>query len=57
MGRIEDAFAKRAAEGRKALVTYQRAEGELWEMRCAENFFEYYSNAYAPIPRADKPDF
>jgi len=41
----------------KALVTYQRAEGELWEMRCAENSFEYYSNAYAPIPRADRPDF
>jgi hypothetical protein len=40
-----------------ALVTYQRALGELWEMRCAENFHEYYSGEDAPIPRADKPDF
>jgi hypothetical protein len=41
----------------KALVTYQRAEGELWEMRCAENFRAYYDNADAPIPQADRPDF
>jgi hypothetical protein len=41
----------------KALVTYQRAEGELWEMRCAENFHEYYAVGDAPIPQADRPDF
>jgi hypothetical protein len=41
----------------KALVTYQRAVGELWEMRCAENFREYYANADAEIPQAAKPDF
>jgi hypothetical protein len=40
-----------------ALVTYQRAEGELWEMRCAENPFEYYAGADAAIPTADRPDF
>jgi hypothetical protein len=40
-----------------ALVTYQHALGELWEMRCAENFHEYYANADAPIPQAAKPDF
>jgi len=40
-----------------AFVTYQRAEGELWEMVCAENFHEYYSGMDAAIPRADKPDF
>jgi hypothetical protein len=40
-----------------AFVTYQRAEGELWEMVCAENSHEYYSGMDAPIPRADKPDF
>jgi hypothetical protein len=41
----------------QALVTYQRALGELWEMRCAENFHEYYANADAPIPQATRPDF
>ena len=41
----------------KALVTYQRALGELWEMSCAENHYEYYSGHDAAIPRADKPDF
>ena len=40
-----------------ALVTYQRAEGELWEMVCAENPFEYYAGADAAIPTADRPDF
>jgi hypothetical protein len=41
----------------KALVTYQRAEGELWEMRCAENFREYYAGIDTPIPQSNKPDF
>jgi hypothetical protein len=40
-----------------ALVTYQRAEGALWEMVCAENPFEYYAGADAAIPTADRPDF
>jgi hypothetical protein len=40
-----------------ALVTYQRAEGQLWEMVCAENPFEYYAGADAAIPTADRPDF
>ena len=40
-----------------ALATYQRAEGELWEMRCAENPFEYYAGADAAIPTAGRPDF
>ncbi len=40
-----------------ALVTYQRALGELWEMVCAENFHEYYAGIDTPIPQADKPDF
>jgi len=40
-----------------ALVTYQRAEGMLWEMSCAENPFEYYTGADAAIPTADRPDF
>jgi hypothetical protein len=40
-----------------ALVTYQRAQGDLWEMVCAENFREYYDGADAAVPRADKPDF
>jgi hypothetical protein len=40
-----------------ALVTYQRAEGMLWEMSCAENPFEYYAGATPDIPTADKPDF
>jgi hypothetical protein len=40
-----------------AFVTYQRAEGELWEMRCAESFHEYYTGEDTPIPQADKPDF
>ena len=40
-----------------ALVTYQRALGDLWEMSCAENHFEYYTGHDTPIPRADKPDF
>ena len=40
-----------------ALVTYQRAEGELWEMVSAENPFEYYTGADAAIPTADRPDF
>jgi hypothetical protein len=40
-----------------ALVTYQRAEGMLWEMVCAENPFEYYAGADAAIPTADGPDF
>jgi hypothetical protein len=41
----------------KALVTYQRALGELWEMSCAENHFEYYTGHDTPIPQAEKPDF
>lgn len=41
----------------KALVTYQRAEGELWEMRCAENIREYYAGIDTAIPQAGKPDF
>jgi len=41
----------------KALVTYQRAVGDLWEMRCAENFREYYAGIDTPIPQADKADF
>jgi hypothetical protein len=41
----------------KALVTYQRADGELWEMRCAENFREYYAGIDTPIPQSSKPDF
>jgi hypothetical protein len=41
----------------KALVTYQRAVGDLWEMRCAENFREYYADIDTHIPQADKPDF
>jgi hypothetical protein len=40
-----------------ALVTYQRAVGDLWEMRCAENFREYYAGIDTPIPQTDKPDF
>jgi hypothetical protein len=40
-----------------ALVTYQRAQGDLWEMVCAENFREYYAGADAAVPSADKPDF
>jgi hypothetical protein len=40
-----------------ALVTYQRADGELWEMRCAENIREYYAGIDTPVPQADKPDF
>jgi hypothetical protein len=40
-----------------ALVTYQRALGELWEMVCAENFHEYYAGGDAAIPQAAKPDF
>jgi hypothetical protein len=40
-----------------AFVTYQRAEGELLEMVCAENFHEYYSGMDASVPRADRPDF
>jgi hypothetical protein len=41
----------------KAFVTYQRAEGELWEMRCAENIREYYAGIDTAIPQTDKPDF
>jgi hypothetical protein len=41
----------------KALVTYQRALGDLWEMSCAENHFEYYTGKDAAIPQAQKPDF
>ena len=41
----------------KALVTYQRALGDLWEMSCAENHFEYYTGHDTPIPQTDKPDF
>jgi hypothetical protein len=41
----------------KAFVTYQRAEGELWEMRCAENIREYYAGIDTPIPQTAKPDF
>jgi hypothetical protein len=41
----------------KALVTYQRALGDLWEMSCAENHFEYYTGHDTPIPQAQKPDF
>src|SRR5215471_13327604 len=40
-----------------ALVTYQRALGDLWEMVCAENFHEYYAGIDTPIPQTDKPDF
>jgi hypothetical protein len=40
-----------------ALVTYQRALGDLGEMRCAESFREYYNTEDTPIPQADKPDF
>ena len=41
----------------KAYVTYQRAQGDLWEMSCAENFHEYYSGMDAPVPQAARPDF
>jgi len=41
----------------KAFVTYQRAQGDLWEMSCAENFHEYYNGTDAPVPQAEKPDF
>lgn len=41
----------------KALVTYQRALGDLWEMSCAEHHFEYYTGHDTPIPQADEPDF
>jgi hypothetical protein len=41
----------------KAYVTYQRAQGDLWEMSCAENFHEYYNGMDAPVPRAERPDF
>ena len=41
----------------KALVTYQRAQGELWEMVCAENFHEYYAGTDAAVPQATRPDF
>ncbi len=41
----------------KALVTYQRALGDLWEMSCAENHFEYYTGHDTPIPQTNKPDF
>ena len=41
----------------KALVTYQRALGDLWEMSCAENHFEYYTGHDTPIPSADRADF
>jgi len=40
-----------------ALVTYQRALGDLWEMSCAENHFEYYTGHDTPIPQAQMPDF
>ena len=40
-----------------ALVTYQRALGDLGEMRCAESFHEYYNAEPTPIPQADKADF
>ena len=40
-----------------ALYPYQRAEGELWEMVCAENPFEYYAGVDAAIPTAGRPDF
>ena len=40
-----------------ALVTYQRALGDLWEMRCAENFREYYAGIDTPIPQATRSDF
>jgi len=40
-----------------ALVTYQRALGDLGEMRCAESFREYYNTEDTPIPQAAKPDF
>jgi hypothetical protein len=41
----------------RALVTYQRALGDLWEMSCAENHFEYYTGHDTPIPQTDRPDF
>jgi hypothetical protein len=39
-------------------VTYRRSSSPEWgEIACAENVNEYYHDATATVPRADKPDF